>query len=167
MMKMKVIVLAVLLGAGSTFAEATPETRAAAVKLMGLLEMDKNFDNSMQQAVKMQEGMVDQMDLSDEEKLEARKAMGGSMKVTLEKFSWEKMESMFVDIYAEVFTTEELEGIITFYESPAGQKFVAKQPELMAATMQKMQGVMAELMPEIQKEAMKLAQEIKAKKIAE
>jgi hypothetical protein len=156
-----------LFAVGSVFAEATPETRAAAVKLMDLLEMNKNFDNSMQQVVKMQEGMVEQMDLSEEEKAEALAAMKSGMKVTLEKFSWKKMEGMFVDIYAEVFTTEELNGIIAFYESPAGQKFIAKQPELTAKTMQKMQGVMAELMPEIQKETMKLHQEIKAKKMAE
>jgi hypothetical protein len=166
-MKMKVMLLVGLFALGSTFAESTPGTQAAAAKLMGLLEMDKNFDNSMQQAVKMQEGLIDQMDLSEAEKAEARQAMAGSMKVTLEKFSWAKMEGMFVEIYAEVFTVEELEGIISFYESPAGQKFIAKQPELMAKTMEKMQTVMAELMPAIQAEAMKVHEEIKAKKMAE
>jgi hypothetical protein len=167
MKRMKVMLLVGLFALGSTFAEPSPETRAAAVKLMSLLEMDKNFDNSMQQAVKMQEGMVEQMDLSDAEKVEARQAMARSMKVALEKFSWEKMEGMFVDIYAEVFTTEELEGIIAFYETSAGKKFIAKQPELMAKTMEKMQTVMAELMPAIQQEAMKVHEEIKAKKMAE
>jgi len=166
-MRIKVMLVMGLFILGSTFAEPSPEARAAAVKLMSLLEMDKNFDSSMQQAVKMQEGMIDQMDLSDAEKDDARQAMAGTMKVTLEKFSWAKMEGMFVDIYAEVFAAEELEGIIAFYESPAGQKFIAKQPELMAKTMEKMQGVMAELMPAIQKEAMKVHEEIKAKKMAE
>jgi hypothetical protein len=166
-MKMKVMLLVGLFALVSTFAESTPETQTAAAKLMGLLEMEKNFDSSMQQAVKMQEGMIDQMDLSESEKTEARQAMAGSMKVTLEKFSWSKMEGMFVEIYAEVFTVEELEGIISFYESPAGQKFITKQPELMAKTMEKMQIVMAELMPAIQQEAMKVHEEIKAKKMAE
>jgi hypothetical protein len=166
-MKMKVMLLVGLFALGSAFAGSTPETQAAASKLMALLEMEKNFDSSMQQAVKMQEGMIDQMDLSESEKTEARQAMAGSMKVTLEKFSWAKMEGMFVEIYAEVFTVEELEGIITFYASPAGQKFIAKQPELMAKTMEKMQTVMAELMPAIQAEAMKVHEEIKAKKMAE
>jgi hypothetical protein len=166
-MKMKVILLVGLFALGSTFAESTPESQAAAKKLIAVLKMDEQFDETMQQVTKMQSGMIDQMDLSEEEKAESRKMIEASMKTTLEKFSWKKMENMFVDIYAEVLTVEELEGIIAFYESPAGQKFVAKQPELTAKTMEKMQTVMAEIMPAIQAEAMKVHEEIKAKKMAE
>ena len=88
------------------------------------------------------------------------------MKVTMEKFSWANMKELFVDIYAEVFTKEELDDIIAFYESPQGQKFVAKQPELTRLTMQKMQAVMAELVPEIQKETLKLVEQLKAEREA-
>lgn len=128
------------------------DSHAAAEKLLDVLNMDDNFDASMQQAIQMQSSMFDQMNMTEEEKAVAKESMQGTINVTLEKFSWENMKGMFVDIYAEVFTAEELQGIIAFYESAEGQKFVEKQPQLVQVTMQKMQGLMAKLMPEIQKE---------------
>jgi len=143
--------------------ECCPEpmdASAAAAKLLEVLEMDKNFDGAMQQAVQMQQGMLDQMDLTEEEKAEAKKAMGKSMQTVMDKFSWDNMKDMFVEIYAEVFTAEELQGIIKFYESAEGQKFVQKQPQLMQVTMQKMQTLMAQMMPEIQKEMEQMIEEL-------
>lgn len=163
-MKRIVFVLSlVLFTAGAVCAQtATPESRTAAARLLDVLEMDANFDAAMQQAVQMQSGMIDQMDIPEEEKAEAVKAMQNAMNVTLEKFSWENMKGMFADIYAEVFTAEELQGIIEFYESPEGQKFVRKQPQLMQVTMQKMQALMAQIMPEIQKEVEKAMEQVDA-----
>lgn len=151
-MKLNIFLISLLM-AGTSFAQTiTPESRAAAEKLLAVLKMDENFDNSIKQAVQMQSGMLDKMGLSEEEKAAATKNMKESMSGMLEKFSWANTKGMFVDIYAEVFTGQELQGIIEFYESPAGQKFVEKQPQLMQVTMQKMQALMAEMMPEIQKE---------------
>ena len=138
------------------------DSREAAEKLLDVLRTGENFDNAIQQAVGMQAGMLDKMNLSEEQLAAARKSFERSMKIMTGKFSWENMKPMFVEIYAEVFTTEELNDIIAFYESPQGQKFVAKQPELMQVTMQKMRGVMAEMMPEIQKETLKLVEQLKA-----
>ena len=42
------------------------------------------------------------------------------------------MEAM-AEAYAEVFSVEELEGLIAFYSSPVGQKMLAKTPEIYAA----------------------------------
>ena len=159
-MKPKMIIVLMMI-AGAVFAQSTPESRSAAATLLDVLKMGENFDNSIQQAMQMQSGMLNQMGLSAEEMAEAQKCMKKSMKPVMEKFCWANMKDMFVDIYAEVFTAEELQGIIKFYESPAGQKFVVKQPQLTQVTMQKMQAVMAEIMPQIQKEAQAAVEEAK------
>ena len=62
-----------------------------------------------------------------------------------------------------MFTEEELQGLIDFYKSPVGNKFLEKQPELMAATMNRMQTEMAKIMPKIQEAAMTAVQEAKEK----
>lgn len=160
-MKLK-IALVIMMVTGVAFAQpATSESRAAAARLLDVLQMAENFDNSIQQAVQMQSGMLDQMNLSEEEKAAAKNSMEKSMKTLVDKFCWVNMKDLFVDIYAEVFTADELQGIIEFYESPAGQKFVEKQPQLTQVTMQKMQAVMVEMMPEIQKQAMAAVEEAK------
>ncbi len=53
-----------------------------------------------------------------------------------------------------------MNDIIAFYESPQGQKFVAKQPELTRVTLQKMQTVMAQMIPEMKAEAEKMVAEM-------
>ncbi len=165
-MKLRILfVVMVVFVAGCTSIQTKEQCpRASAEQLLEVLRMGENFDNAMQQATGMQKNMLSQMDLSEEEMAAAQKAAQSSMKVTMEKFSWANMKEMFVDIYAEVFTVEELNDIIAFYESPQGQKFVEKQPELTRVTMQKMQAVMAEVMPEIQKETAKMVEQLKAER---
>jgi hypothetical protein len=142
------------------------DSRVSAEKLLDVLNTGESFDNAIRQAVGMQTGMLDKMNLSEEQLAQAHKSMESSTKLVREKFSWEKMKPMFVDIYAEVFTAKELDDITAFYESPEGQKFVEKQPELMRVTMQKMQGLMAEIMPEIQKETAKMVEQLKTETFA-
>ena len=36
-----------------------------------------------------------------------------------------------VDIYARHFTTEEIQSLISFYESPAGKKYISELPSIM------------------------------------
>ena len=170
-MKIKILLaLLMLFVAGCASVQSdTPvvqESRASAERLMAVLKTGENFENAMKQVAGIQKSMLSQMDLSEEEIAIAQKASQPAMKVTMEKFSWANMKEMFVDIYAEVFTAEELNDIIAFYESPQGQKFVEKQPELTRVTMQKMQTVMAEVMPEIQKETIKLVEQLKAEREA-
>ncbi len=130
--------------------DRTPR-RAAAEKLLNLFNMDQTYDQAMTQAMNMAVSMIENQDLPDAEKTNARKAVEASMGVSMEKFSWKRMKGVFVDIYADVLDLEELEGLIAFYESPIGQKFLKKQPQLSLATMEKMQLLMEEMMPDLQK----------------
>jgi len=56
------------------------------------------------------------------------------------------MEAIMVPACAEIFTEEELAGLVGFYESPAGQSLVVKTPQLSARTSPEM----AKLMPKYQ-----------------
>lgn len=163
-MKVRTIFVFMLLVSGFSFAQtAAPESRASAERLLEVLQVGENFDNTIRRAATMSFGMLDKRaDIPDDKKEMIRKSAEAAANNTLEKMSWQKMKGMFIDIYASVFTKEELDGVIAFYESPAGQKFVAKQPELTLVTMQKMQALMAEIMPEIQKNAEKAVAQAKA-----
>ena len=136
----------------SSLAHAADDRAAAAETLMNLFNVESSYETSMEQVMEMSLKMIDHQDLSAAEKIDAKKAVKASMEATLARFEWKTMKSMFVEIYAEVFTLEEIEGLITFYETPLGRTFIAKQPELTAATMHKMQGVMRDLLPKIQTE---------------
>jgi hypothetical protein len=54
-------------------------------------------------------------------------------------------------LYADTYTEQEMDGIIAFYKSPAGEAMLAKTPAIMAKANELVQQQMATVMPEIQK----------------
>jgi hypothetical protein len=46
------------------------------------------------------------------------------------ELSWKALQPEFVNIYAKTFTEQELDGILAFYKSPAGQAFLTKSPSI-------------------------------------
>ncbi len=61
------------------------------------------------------------------------------------------MKPEYVRLYDEVYSDEELNGILAFYKSPAGQAFLNKMPLLMTKSMEIAQRRMAAVMPELQR----------------
>jgi len=79
------------------------------------------------------------------------------MQTVLEKFySWDKLETKFAKIYADVFTAKELQDIITFYKSEVGRNFINKQPDLMAKTLTMIQEINTEMKPYLMEELKKV-----------
>lgn len=66
------------------------------------------------------------------------------------EMSWNKLEPMYVRLYKETFTQEEVDGMIAFYKTPAGKAVITKMPMLMQKTMIEMQKTMVTMMPKLQ-----------------
>ena len=77
--------------------------------------------------------------------------------------SWQTMKPVYVEMYDATFTIDELRPLLAFFKSPAGQAFVDKTPVLMANTMKRMQRVVADMMPDIQKLNAEFMQQMKQK----
>ncbi len=73
------------------------------------------------------------------------------MKSVFDAMTWDKMRPMCVSIYAETFTPEELQGLIAFYKTPVGQKWIEKHPPLQTEIMFKSQAMIRDLMPSLMK----------------
>ena len=69
--------------------------------------------------------------------------------ITRSAVSWEKIKPTLIQVYTETYTDQELDGIITFYRSPAGQAMIAKSPQLMNKTVQLVQSQMGEVQPQL------------------
>ena len=144
---------------------AAADALEKAKELMTIMAVTKQLDASQQQIVNFIDQMIDSQGLSPSEATEAKALAKKSMESSFETMMSIDWESMFADIYASVFSEDEIQALIDFYSSPAGKKFLDKQPELMTATMQKLQGEMAKLMPRIQADVSKAIE--KAKKGSE
>jgi hypothetical protein len=84
---------------------------------------------------------------------ETKKAVEG---IFNKYFSWEAMAPEFVRIYAEVFSTEDMQRISKFYASDAGRLMLEKQPELMSKTMETMQKLNEKNLPKLMEEMQKV-----------
>ena len=141
------------------------ESAVMAEELLTLLNVQKNMDAIFQQMAKIQDQSLNSTGVTPEAKerqQKIREAMNAEMKSIV---SWDTIKPIFISIYSETFTPDELQGMTTFYKTPIGQKWLEKQPQLQMATMQKMQSIMAEAQPKMQ-EAIKRAMQVEAPKEA-
>jgi hypothetical protein len=84
--------------------------------------------------------------------------------VIKEELSWSKMRSLYVQVYQESFTQEEIDGLIAFYRSPAGAAFVEKMPVVMQKSMTIMQSRLAPMMERMKAVTQEAVEEAKAAK---
>ncbi len=57
---------------------------------------------------------------------------------------------MYTRIYMESFTQDEVDGMLAFYATPAGQALIKKMPVAMQKTMEAMQQMMGPMMQKLQ-----------------
>src|ERR1041384_3240668 len=75
---------------------------------------------------------------------------------------WKKLEPMYVRIYQKTFTQQEIDGMIAFYKTPAGQAVITKMPTTMQNTIDEMQQMMGPVMQKMQQMQQDVAAELKA-----
>lgn len=154
-MKLKLAVVALSLGTFGALAQDAGKT----AKIEEMLRLTKT-DQMMQQVMSQMKAMNLQQlqkDQSLDEKAKTAEMQQKIFDLVNAKMSWEKFKPAIVRIYAEVYTDEELDGILAFYRSPAGHAMIEKMPQLMSRTMAVAQKLMGDIQPEIEKMVMESA----------
>jgi hypothetical protein len=137
--------------------------REATRHLLEILNVDEQFERTIDQTVSMADGMIDQdADLDEAGREKARKIARAGMEASMNRLSWERLGPIIVEIYAEVFTVEEITGMTDFFESPIGQSFIEKQPQLTAATFRRIGKLVQDEMPIIQAEVQAAIEAVEA-----
>ena len=108
-----------------------------------MAQMDSLMHKSMQQSL---QGVA----LTDEQQKIMDEMQVKMVALLKEEMSWDSMEPVLVDIYKKSFTQPEVNGMLDFYKSPAGQAVIAKMPVVMQNSMQLMQSKMRTMMPRLQ-----------------
>jgi hypothetical protein len=120
-----------------------------------MMQMDALMKQTIQQATNGQE--IPPKVQKDIDKRQAE--VVGFMKELLD---WSKLEPMYVRIYQKTFTQQEVDGMIAFYKTPAGQAVISKMPAAMQNTMNEMQQMMAPVMQKMQRMQQDVVAEMKA-----
>lgn len=69
--------------------------------------------------------------------------------VMRDEMSWQKMKPLYVQLYRDTFDQEDVDGMLAFYATPAGQALVNKMPVVMQKSMALSQSLMQSLIPKM------------------
>lgn len=138
------------------------DTLLSVTKSESMVEsMYGNLEQTMRQAMDQAAGPKPP---SAEQKRVLDAAPKQFMKVIKEELSWATLKPVYVQIYQESFTQEELDGLIAFYRSPAGHAFIEKMPAVMQKSMAYTQSRIAPLMEKMKAAMDKAMADAKLKK---
>jgi len=108
-----------------------------------MAQVDSVMQNSMQQALAGEHLTADQQKILQHMRAKTAALLKDMLK-------WDTLEPTMIEVYRKSFTQHELDGMLAFYRSEAGQAVIAKLPTVMQQTMQAMQVRINELMPKLQ-----------------
>lgn len=159
---MRTLLLVVCMGLLSFSVFASDQEQDQIDRLFEAMDADSMVDEMYNQMDVMFETMQQQMNISTDEMPIYNKHNKKMAEVLRQELSWAKMAPDMKNLYVQNFTTAEIQALLDFYESPAGQAFVKKMPVVMQESMVIGQQMLMQAMPQIQKLGLELSEELKA-----
>jgi hypothetical protein len=130
-------------------------------KLLLLMKQDQILNQTFEQIKPMAFQQFQQMNLTEEQSLLMNKYMDKIFNVMKDELSWDNIKEEFIQIYMTVYTKEEVQELITFYQSPIGRKTIEKIPQLMQQSMVISQKHMMNILPKIMEISQQMEAEMK------
>lgn len=97
-------------------------------RMFAVMGMDKQMTGGFEAMLPVIEQMASQLQLDDAAKEELKNIYRDWFKYD---FDQQAILTKLVAVYSGSFTDKEINELIAFYETPTGQKFLAKSPQLM------------------------------------
>lgn len=132
----RIAATAVVLSTVTSSAEDVLKKEALASELVGFLHVEKALDTVFEAIPELQRQILDSYKLPPEQKDKVRQRVQARMDNLKKSLTWASIRPMYVKIYADNFDEAELEGVIAYYKSPVGQKWIEKQAVVQAAKVQ-------------------------------
>jgi hypothetical protein len=147
---------------------AAPPTEASIKQLLEVAQAHKLIDSVMAQMENLMQQSIAQATRGQQippkvqKDIDQRRAdLVAMMKELLD---WKKLEPMYVRIYQKSFSQQEVDGMIAFYKTPAGQAVIGKMPAVMQNTIEEMQQMMGPVMQKMEKLQQDVVAEMKAER---
>jgi hypothetical protein len=133
-------------------ADTAPST-ASVEKLLQVMHAEKILDSLRPQIDNIMKSSMAQMSKGQQLNADEQKVMDDYRNKVIgimqESLTMAKLKPLYVSVYSKNFSQQEINGLITFYESPAGQAYTEKMPAVMQDIMQQMSPTMEPMMQQI------------------
>ena len=165
---MRRIVAAIVLSLVAPMAFAGQPTAKQIDEVLELTHAQALLESSLRQVEKSQRDMLDQVlkeeRVSPEERAKIDAMLAKMSKSLQAAMAWEKLRPIYHRIYMASFEAEDVDAMIAFYRTPAGQHLIERMPALMQNTMSEMQALMVPTLQQFQQD---VTAEIEARRAAE
>src|ERR1041385_810921 len=145
---------------------APTPTEASVKQLLEVAQTHKLFDSVMKQMDLLMLQAIAQatqgQPVSEKVQNDIDRHRSEMTSLMKELLDWKKLEPIYVRIYQKSFTQAEVDGMIAFYKTPAGQAMIGKMPAVMQNSIDEMQQLMGPVMEQIQKTQQDVSAAMKA-----
>ena len=165
---LKRILIALAICCPVAHAADPPPSDASVKQLLEVTQAHKLLDSTMAQMNGFMTQMMQQATQGQkitpqiQKDIEKRQSqMTADLKELLD---WNKLEPMYTRIYQKSFTQQEVDGIIGFYKTTAGQAVINKMPVVLQNTLSEMQQMMDPMIQRMRQDQQAIVAEIQAEK---
>jgi hypothetical protein len=148
----------------STAAHAAPPTPESIEKLLKVTQAENMLNAMWPQIDNMMKAAMTQATEGKPVSPEEQKILDGfrakAVSITQSELTMDKMKSMYIDVYSRNLSQEDVNGLISFYESATGKAFVEKMPLIMQSVMAEMPKRLTPMMQGMQKAAEEMKKEL-------
>lgn len=167
---LRILALTFTLIATSSYAAAAKPSEESIREILRIVDAKKVIDLMFSQMDGMMKTTMAQAmgrDVTPEQQAIVEKFQKKVVEMMKAELSWEKLEPIYIQIYQKTLTQDEIDGMITFYKSPAGDAVIKKLPAIMQESMAMMQNQMGNMAQKIQvmmEESVREAKAVKSSK---
>ncbi len=140
--------------------QAQAPTDTSVSEMLHYLQVDKLLTQAVSQ---MNDGLVKAMDQKIQTTMQGRQLTSEQTaavdrfrtrftKIVQDDLSLAKIRAIYLQCYKETFTQQDVDGVVAFYKSPAGQAVASKYPEVMQKAQTLMQAKLASLSTNVEKD---------------
>jgi uncharacterized protein len=148
--------LLLALALASVPALAAPPTDGDINRLLSASRAQAMLDSMLPQIETMQrqqfEQVTQQRQLTPQQQEQLQRIQARTAQTLRQALSWQQLRPMYVDLYKQTFSKEDVLAMAEFYESSAGQSLLDKTPTLMQNVMVAIQARMQPLFADLQKD---------------
>lgn len=120
-------------------------------------QMEALMQNAFRDATKGQPPSPETQKMVDQSRSEM-------MAIMRDELAWDKLEPIYIQIYEQSLTQEEVNGMVAFYKTPLGRAVIKKMPVVVQTTMTEMQKRMGPMMQRMQQKQRELLTQIETDK---
>jgi hypothetical protein len=150
---MRRLLLALFIVIAANQANAEPASAESVQQLLKLTKAEAMLDSMYSTMERIMQQSMQQATAGKSITPEQQRIMetvpGRMFSIMKSELTWDKLEPEYVRLYTESFDQSEIDGLIAFYQSPAGQAFIDKMPALTQKSMAIAQAHMQAVAPRI------------------